>query len=672
MVTWRRSDRLCAAAAALVGAALVAVGCGGNAGRADRSVIDRWPEAGDNYLVGMAEVDLTPPPGFAAGGYGPAGALFRGAWGRLNAQAMWCEDGAGGRLVVCSADLYAIHAGLVQDVLAAVNQGGGPGGRALAEHELVLAATHTHHGPGNFASTRIFNDKGTCVVGYDEQLRAFLAARIAHAIELAESSAQPATLESFTGDAPGVARLRSYPAFLRNPEAGGYASRLGPTGPLGTPMVMPIRVLSARASADGARIGALVFASSHPTALHNESEVYSADFFGVAREDLRRQLDCPVAILNGAEGDVSPAWDKRNIDDAVALGKRFAQHAREAITGPATRLQGPIVHSFSWEPMGDQTLERPDARTARTPAPGVATIGGAEDGRTFFYELGWIEGVRATAERLPGQGAKHPAMDLRIELPPGWRPRLTGLLFNPDHAPDQVPLGVHWIGPLVVGTLPGEFTVVMGARVRAALARQTGMDVELIGLANEYLSYFTTCEEYDAQHYEGASTMFGPLSAEFISERLAALAENPGAIERSQAPRDVHGPGRTLGFRMLGGEPTDVLSVLQSVFRPSDLIESAEVHGLLRSREWEEEVDLRRWQMGSLAMPLVEVTWDDGEGGRDVSVSYDIVVVCTGVKISNRTARCTFRTVWLGDPTLPGLLFTVTRLDGTPLAVDPE
>jgi hypothetical protein len=47
-----------------------------------------------------------------------------------------------------------------------------------------------------------------------------------------------------------------------------------------------------------------------------------------------------------------------------------------------------------------------------------------------------------------------------------------------------------------------------GGQVRGAW----GADVRVViaGLANTYSSYVTTFEEYGAQRYEGASTIFGP------------------------------------------------------------------------------------------------------------------------------------------------------------------
>jgi len=64
--------------------------------------------------------------------------------------------------------------------------------------------------------------------------------------------------------------------------------------------------------------------------------------------------------------------------------------------------------------------------------------------------------------------------------------------------------------------VPGEFTTMAGRRLRnkvAAAAAATGgkdFDVILAGLSNIYTSYITTPEEYQAQRYEAASTIFGP------------------------------------------------------------------------------------------------------------------------------------------------------------------
>jgi hypothetical protein len=91
-----------------------------------------------------------------------------------------------------------------------------------------------------------------------------------------------------------------------------------------------------------------------------------------------------------------------------------------------------------------------------------------------------------------------------------------------------VPLTVAQVGERLVATIPGEMTVGMGRLVRGAVALTGGpgiKGVQLSGLANEYMSYFTTPQEYDAQHYEGGSMMYGREASVFLMEQLQVLTK---------------------------------------------------------------------------------------------------------------------------------------------------
>jgi hypothetical protein len=92
-----------------------------------------------------------------------------------------------------------------------------------------------------------------------------------------------------------------------------------------------------------------------------------------------------------------------------------------------------------------------------------------------------------------------------------------------------VPLTVAQVGPRLIATIPGEMTVGMGRLLRGVLESMVhghGIEaVQLSGLANEYLSYFTSPWEYDAQHYEGGSTMYGRESSILLMQELQVLTQ---------------------------------------------------------------------------------------------------------------------------------------------------
>jgi neutral ceramidase len=102
--------------------------------------------------------------------------------------------------------------------------------------------------------------------------------------------------------------------------------------------------------------------------------------------------------------------------------------------------------------------------------------------------------------------------------------------------PAAVPMMVVRLGDRAVATIPGEMTVEMGRRTRAAvlaaIAPAGVKRIALAGYANEFLHYFTTPEEYDQQHYEGGSTLYGKYSSNLIKDDLATLA---GDIARGAA-----------------------------------------------------------------------------------------------------------------------------------------
>jgi len=512
----------------------------------------------NTFHAGAARMDITPHPGFPMGGHAILGKTGRGYWTRLYSRAIYLEDTDGRALVLVSCELWSIPAGLgdrVAEILA-----GFPETRHLGRGSLLLAATHTHQSPGNFSTCKAYNNHASPRPRFDARLFEFLAHRIARSILEARRTSVPATIHLEQETLGGVMRNRSLAAFLRNPESRTLMARNGALPVQEPPPGYPdkrvylavdarLRVLRIeRDDATGGTIGVAAFLATHPTVFGPDLEVYGGDIFGVAAIHAEAELGKKaggvppvVALFNGAEGDISPNWFQRNRREVVDLGKKIGA----AIAAPAPRTRpvaGAIQVSYGVRKLAGRQFKEEGqsgqpARKRRTDTlaiPGVATFGGAEDGRTLFHDLGWVEHV--TGVRTERQGAKHPVLDPRFtptKLP------ITRLIARFEGFPDRVSLGVYRLGPLVLATLPGEFTVTMGHRMARALARATGVKdklVILVGLAQSYLSYFTTPEEYEAQAYEGASTLYGPASADLACRELCALAAAPRPPKRRCKP----------------------------------------------------------------------------------------------------------------------------------------
>jgi neutral ceramidase len=496
------------------------------------------PRAGTGQArAGAARADLTPMPGMPMGGFAIVGRTSRGHWTRLRARAVYLEDADGHGLALVACDLWSVPGGLsdrVAELLAAR-----PETRHLGRGSLVLGASHTHHSPGNFSTSAIYNAYASPLAGFDRGLFEFLARRIAGAVAEAVTAARPATLRVGVLALTGVSRNRSFDAFALDrdrDEILAHNAALSPGRPDAYRAIDPtLTVLRADAAdAPGEPIAVAAFFAVHATVMGPASEVYSSDLFGIAETLAERRLGAGiarppvVALLNGAEGDVSPDWDEQDRRNTLRLGTRLAGGIVAAATAAAEPVGGPLVRAF------DPAVRLAGAtftdaggvphRTADDAAMGAAAVGGAEDGRTAFFHAGWREGVRGL--RLPGQGPKAPLLNPFGLEPPPWLGRLLRRLATPPPGPVALPLAVYRMGPLAIATLPGEFTMALGRRIATGVRAAAGdpPHVVLVGLAGEYRSYFTTPEEYDLQHYEGASTLYGPEAGPLVAQALAKLA----------------------------------------------------------------------------------------------------------------------------------------------------
>ena len=90
-----------------------------------------------------------------------------------------------------------------------------------------------------------------------------------------------------------------------------------------------------------------------------------------------------------------------------------------------------------------------------------------------------------------------------------------------------LPVQLLDLGGLVLAAVPTEMTAMAGRRVKRMLRAKFGDSTPVVvaGLANEYADYTATFEEYQAQRYEGGSTIYGPLQLDKYLEVLASLAD---------------------------------------------------------------------------------------------------------------------------------------------------
>ena len=383
-------------------------------------------------MAGAHRVDITPPPGFPMGGSSIAGRFGRGYWTRLYARAFFFRDGSGQSVAFVSCDLNAIPGGLHARVGWLLREDG----LNLSPENLVLSATHVHHGPGNFFSYKVYNERGSPAAGYDDRLFRWLADRIAWAVREAARGAEAASPGTTThlvlksGKVHELLRNRSPESFLLNADREEVVNA-GPPPPSSAEDCpepfgdycpryravdesLTVLEVHREEAGDSRHMASLVFLSVHPEAMSHETALYQSDFTGLAMTRLERRDGIVAGFFNGADGDISVRWKLQNRNEAV----RFADCLVGAIDGlPAGQPLDPDLRvlvarydipanpysgsgSAGWCTSSPDSQERPRLCLAATPLFGVATVGGGEDARTPLFDLGWKPGVRT----LPREG----------------------------------------------------------------------------------------------------------------------------------------------------------------------------------------------------------------------------------------------------------------------------
>jgi hypothetical protein len=274
----------------------------------------------------------------------------------------------------------------------------------------------------------------------------------------------------------------------------------------------------------------------------------------------------PVAgFFNGAEGDISPDWTAQDRDDAIHLAGRLATSVVGLLESGKFQTDANPRIEVRRKTVANNWRDTDGVGFASQPMAGAAELGGAEDGRTIFYNYGWRAEARKPAGWVEhgkadhgnaGQGAKEPGLDgplaSAVESLDGNSLARAVQALRPARFlsrgifPALVPVTWARLGAFTLAAIPVEATTAAGWTIR----QQTGADA-IVGLANEYIGYTASAPEYQAQQYEGASTLLGPGQAAGLARLLALAAQgrgDPPSGDTVAAQSFLAGPRRKNAF----------------------------------------------------------------------------------------------------------------------------
>ena len=250
-----------------------------------------------NVLVaGASQSEITPKDSQFLFGYPHIRRYSTGVHDPLFSSALYLSDGTTLTMFVGN-DIIFVSKTVVARARRRIQQATG-----IPEQNIMITATHTHSGPHTV--DYISNEGDPTVPKADEHYILFMEDQIVITAIRAFEAARPAKVGLAVADDTGVG-----------------TNRREPSGPADH----QVPVFLATSENTGENIACMLVCSMHPTVLHEDSTLISADFPGMARKYLQENVlgrDCPVLHHTGPCGNQSPrhVTKANNFDEAARLG----------------------------------------------------------------------------------------------------------------------------------------------------------------------------------------------------------------------------------------------------------------------------------------------------------------------------------------------------------------
>ena len=480
------------------------------------------------FHAGVAQADITPPPGLPLAGYSSLSADSKGFRIRLKARAFYLKPTKGKPVCIVQCDLLSGSRILHHSVCEKISKK-----TDISAAGLVIFGSHTHSGPGNYFASRFYNDYASNRKGFDTRLFSFLSKQISKAIIEAYHKSRPAKIATGMTHIDYATRNRSLPAYLKNKtiDSPENVNRFQAINPI----FYMIRIDTQSNNERYEPAGIISFFSIHPNIRpQNLNCLYSGDILGFAEIALAQTIyrdyhldHMPIhAIINMTHGDNNPNLPENapeNFESARQLGGRIGKQAMELHKQLTESLKAECHIAFRAKDIDALKNDSLNNIKICQPAIGYPVLGGACGKGLFLQNIppfapGWPK------KWFTGscQGVKRKVLGPfhRILFPKHWYPhRFLAQILIVDN--------------IILLPLPLEITCEAGKRMSNhvySLAHQMGMsDIRHVlpgSCANGYWGYVTTREEYQMQYYEGGHTIYGPNTRKYLSEMHGILLNN--------------------------------------------------------------------------------------------------------------------------------------------------
>jgi len=619
-------------------------------------------DAAGQFLIGTGIYDITGPAAECGMmGYSMPDQNTAGIHTRLRSRAFVVVDPLSGkRVAFVIAEAGIIPQGIKQEVVKKLlTKYNG----LYNDQNVTLSATHTHSGPGAYSHYALYN---LSMFGYDEKHFNTVAEGIYQSIVRAHNNLKSGNIRINRGELSNCGWNRSPLAYEENPdeEKARYNSNTDQTMTL-------LRFVSE----EGSDLGMVNWFAVHPTSLGNTNKLISSDNKGYAAYLFEKQMGTNymasntfvAAFAENNAGDVSPNiyWGYpdgvNDYSHMKVIGECQYDKAVELFNGATVDLVGSVDYRHMYVDWSNQPISpafMPDQTSwgnTCVAAIGVSMLAGStEDGKgidipegiTYPYDISILGHPFSFAFTIiPADQQCHGKKP--IVLPTG-RIKPQGIPLTPEVLPVQI----LKIGNLAIIAQPTEITTMAGRRLMETVMNALDGQVDYVviaALSNAYAEYMATHEEYNLQHYEGASTHFGPYMLNAFQEKFDYIARamkngvpvSPGPTPRNIAgnqlikvpgvvfddvplgknfgtvctqPKTSYSRGEIVSAVFWGGHPKNDYRIQDTFLVIEKLVGGVYVPV---ARDWDPETTYN-WARNSVAYSKITITWDTADAAPGI------------------------------------------------------
>ena len=435
-----------------------------------------------NLKAGTAIVDITPPPGVELAGYPHHPRPNRGVHDPLYASCLALDDGQTRLAMICT-DLIVFPKPEVRALREKASQATG-----IPAENIMVTCSHSHSAP--WASGISFLDdtgQGWAVdADYMADLRRKLLAVITEAWENL-FDAQIGIDKGFCGREQGVGGNRRNPYEIADPEV----------------WTIGVQDMS------GILRACLVKYTLHPTFLHSDNFLVSADYPGALREYLgEKHPQAVVLFAQGCSGNQSPRYFRsgKTFEEARRVGRAIGAEAERVLAGLTYNPHARLLCASTEVDLELRNLPSPEAAQAAV-----------DEARRHWEAVKSASKVERdiwNAELLL-LGAEDTLALVKLQESKG-REGMAG---------EELPAEVQVIGmddARIVG-LPGEIFVEFGLTIQYRVPFDKCFVIEL---ANGVLpGYACTTRAYSQGGYETGASLLTGRAGEQLADAAVALVK---------------------------------------------------------------------------------------------------------------------------------------------------